>query len=253
MEAMFPGEEFRHVELDWCKDYYYVSNYGRVFSAKLQRIIFPIMDKDGYWRVTLTTNKGNSTSKSVLVHRLMMLTFFPIPNANEMQVNHIDGIKTHNSFDNLEWVTPQQNTRHAYDNGLAKRGELMPFAILTNEQVHQICQMLCDGYSCPQIAKIIGCETYLVQHISSRVCWQHISCQYDFPYRGKDPVFTDDEVHIICNFYQNNPKPDTMSMYDYDAIALQLCGKDMSENMRTCIRAIRLRQTYKHISKNYIF
>ena len=113
MEAMFPGEEFRHVELDWCKDYYYVSNYGRVFSAKLQRIIFPIMDKDGYWRVTLTTNKGNSTSKSVLVHRLMMLTFFPIPNANEMQVNHIDGIKTHNSLDNLVWVTPQQNTRHA--------------------------------------------------------------------------------------------------------------------------------------------
>ena len=35
-----------------------------------------------------------------------------------LQVNNIDGNKQNNDFRNLEWVTPSQNTKHAYDNGL---------------------------------------------------------------------------------------------------------------------------------------
>lgn len=51
-------------------------------------------------------------SKSI--HRLVAETFIPNPN-NLPCVNHIDGDKSNNSVDNLEWVSYTDNLQHAYD------------------------------------------------------------------------------------------------------------------------------------------
>lgn len=60
---------------------------------------------------------NGKVKKSCQVHRLVASAFvdggFP-----EMQVNHINGVKSDNRKENLEWVTPSQNIQHAYDNGL---------------------------------------------------------------------------------------------------------------------------------------
>ena len=47
--------------------------------------------------------------RSKSVHRLIALTFIPIPNPNCTQVNHLDEDKTNNSVKNLEWCTPKHN------------------------------------------------------------------------------------------------------------------------------------------------
>jgi hypothetical protein len=73
-------------------------------------------NKNGYNTVGLQINKKK---KMFFVHRLVA-EYFVAPRSGNLQVNHIDGNKQNNDFRNLEWVTPSQNTKHAYDNGLNK-------------------------------------------------------------------------------------------------------------------------------------
>lgn len=76
------------------------------------------MQNSGYLVVSIDDYKTR-TSKcgNELVHRLVAETFIPNPYNKEF-VNHIDGDKTNNSVDNLEWCTRSENMRHAYDTGL---------------------------------------------------------------------------------------------------------------------------------------
>lgn len=79
-------------------------------------IIANKIDRGGYISVRLSKN---GISRTKLIHRLLAETYIP----NELskpEVNHINGIKTDNRIENLEWVTHAENVKHAYDIGLIK-------------------------------------------------------------------------------------------------------------------------------------
>lgn len=87
-------------------DKYEVSNLGRVRNKKTGRILKCNSSNTGYTVVCLCQNSINKTHS---VHRLVMETFNPVDNMNELEVNHKDWDKTNNTLDNLEWMTKQQN------------------------------------------------------------------------------------------------------------------------------------------------
>ena len=108
---------------------YVIREDGKVFSKykpKTNKIlddyvveIKQVLDKNvGYYLVTLVNSK-TKVRKNQFIHRLLAQAFIPNPDPkHKIHVNHIDGNKQNNSLDNLEWVTPKENARHAVDNGL---------------------------------------------------------------------------------------------------------------------------------------
>lgn len=67
--------------------------------------------KKGYKYVYPGFSK-NGKRNTVGVHRLVALAHIPNPEGKPF-INHIDGNPGNNSVENLEWVTPQENSRHA--------------------------------------------------------------------------------------------------------------------------------------------
>ena len=102
---------------------YQVSNLGRVKSLsknwchKKEIILIPRKINSGY---VFTTLFKNGKSKNITIHRLVAKAFIPNPLKKE-QVNHINGIKTDNRIENLEWCTREENKIHA----LITKGELI--------------------------------------------------------------------------------------------------------------------------------
>ena len=87
---------------------YQVSNLGRVYSIRNNKILKPKLNKCGYLSVNLKY-KGSHVTKSI--HRLVAEAF--IPNQNDFpQVNHKDEDKTNNCVDNLEWCTAKYNINY---------------------------------------------------------------------------------------------------------------------------------------------
>jgi hypothetical protein len=63
--------------------------------------------------------KGKDLTRSI--HRLLALAFVYNPDPHIRKcVNHINGNKLDYRLENLEWVTPSENVKHAYEKGLMK-------------------------------------------------------------------------------------------------------------------------------------
>ena len=60
---------------------------------------------------------SGGTRKSWAVHRLVLEVFKPDRELS-LHCNHIDGDKTNNSLNNLEWISNIENQRHAWKTGL---------------------------------------------------------------------------------------------------------------------------------------
>ena len=113
------------------KSRYSVSNFGRVkknyevierSNGRRQiiheKILTAIPNNCGYMKVRCNVELGKV--KNVYIHKLVAKYFIEGKTDHRNQVNHIDGNKTNNSSENLEWCTAKENINHAWEKGLSK-------------------------------------------------------------------------------------------------------------------------------------
>lgn len=247
ISVISPSEIFNNITNDIVEGiypYYMISNFGRIYHKYTGKFLKPGWETSGYLFVALSTNLG---PKNCLVHRLVMKSFNPIINHNELQVNHINGDKTCNILDNLEWCTRSYNQKHAYSIGLHQRNSK-----LTENDVYKICDLLMTNlYTISEISKICnGISEHIISDIKKKQTWKYITEKYDFEHRpGK--LFSDEDLIKICMYFQSNPKPDNMYIKDFCKIALTETGFDNSERYVDSIRKLYTRKNFNHISKYY--
>jgi len=149
--------------------YYTVSNLGRIQSV--ERIVISSAGKrrcfksatkrthknhNGYIRVQLSKNGIN---KEFFLHRLI-LSSFKGEDPERKFVNHINGVRDDNRVENLEWVTPKENTRHSFD-VLGRKPPVMAYK-KGKAHVHYG-----KGDMKPQ-CKRISCDTLGIEFVSIR-------------------------------------------------------------------------------------
>jgi hypothetical protein len=98
---------------------YFVSDDGRVWTYRHNRVLIGSMSRDGYRKVQIKYPEG---IKQVFVHRLVAEAFIRAPMPGE-QVRHMDGDKLNCSASNLEWGTCKDNINDKWKHGKMVIGE----------------------------------------------------------------------------------------------------------------------------------
>lgn len=156
---------------------YMVSNFGRIKSLPrlgkvgqkvFSRIMKQANSKQKYLSVELSTN---FKTKIFLCHRLVGMAFIPNP-LNKPCINHINGIKTDNRVENLEWVSHKENNEHAKITNLVPLGELHTSSKITNKDALFISK---SNMSTAQLAKKYNLSKTTVLSIKNGCTWSHLT------------------------------------------------------------------------------
>jgi hypothetical protein len=89
---------------------YYVFPDGTIYNNVRKAIVKPVKNASGYCYVTISNNK---TKRNHYIHRIVADHFIENKDKDKTQVNHKNKKRDDNKLENLEWVTPSENTLHA--------------------------------------------------------------------------------------------------------------------------------------------
>lgn len=150
-------------------DHFVINRYkidrrrSKIRSARCSRYLTTTLFKDG-------------KRFHFLLHRLVALAFIPNP-LNLSQVNHKNGDKSDNRSENLEWVSPKENTKHALDNNLRHpaKGDAHYNRRLNSAIVREMRSLFAAGKSSGDVSKIYNVPVGTVLDIKCRRTWKHLS------------------------------------------------------------------------------
>jgi len=145
---------------------YKISTDSEVVFIPKNRPVSISVHKHGHRVVRLWNNNKTKLCK---IYRLKAIAFIPNPE-NKREVNHLDGDRMNEELSNLEWATPSENMKHAYNNGLSKgtfqKGSKHIFRKVSLEDIIQIREIRNGGSS----LKEIGSKFNITPDHVCRIC-----------------------------------------------------------------------------------
>lgn len=155
---------------------YLVSSDGQVMSRMFGRLhlLKPAINRGGYLFLGISTHKRKRLR---VVHQLVAEAFLGPRPTPAHQVNHKNGIKIDNRDVNLEWVTPSENTQHAYSilGHASVRGSAVGTSKLSEAQVREIRVRAAAGERQAVIAADYATRQANVSMIASRKSWAWVA------------------------------------------------------------------------------
>lgn len=143
---------------------YRISNRGNVFSIK-NGYNLRLSDSHGYRSARLTNNgvrKIGSVHRIVAKHFISNTECFP-------EVNHINGNKSDNRVENLEWCSRKRNVEHANALGLCNyRKKMDDFKVLALHTMYN------SGFTLTEISKYYKISVGTASAIASGKHWKHL-------------------------------------------------------------------------------
>lgn len=136
---------------------YEVSDSGLIRRIGTDYLIKTFPGKTSPYLVfNLYLSKGKR--KPYLVHRLVAINYINNPE-QKTQVNHKNGIKTDNRVENLEWCTPKENMKHAFDTSLYNKYDNQYYKGKKGKNHNRSLQIECNGviyYGISEASRLTG-------------------------------------------------------------------------------------------------
>lgn len=242
---------------------YFISTWGRFFDS-YNGNYYPTENVTSTSYPSVHVQFIDGSYKTLKIHHIMMRAFRPFDYSPETHtdIDHKDGVMYHNWIWNIERVTHQENIRRCVDIGLYPLAENQQNAILTNNQVREICKLISEGYMVSEIVKSLKpsipvISKHLVNDIKGKRNYTSISKDYDFSnmyYQNTQHMRYDNSIiENMCQTFEEygkgiTPKEMYEIMYD-DDLAYQSSEEQM--HFRDVFYNLKKKKCYKNICNKY--
>lgn len=236
---------------------YSITKCGKVYSHLSNKYLKPYVVRD-YLRVELY-NQDKSVRKGFYIHSLVAKMFVE-GYKDGFVVNHIDGDKLNNNFENLEWVSQQDNIIHSVEtglrtpcfsyNGLVPTPEQIVYdynekegrvgkPLSNEEEVRTCCELLSQGYRPKDVCMMTGLSRNNINRLKLKTFkkWEHITKDYDFskiPNRRHTQV---EDIVRVCEMIR-------------DGLGCRTIAKETGLHLST-VKGIKTKRSHSHISDKY--
>lgn len=153
-ELIYHGENFG--------DTYEISNTGRLKNIKLNKILHPTINRQGYLMQVISRRRKRNIA--IKIHRAVAENF--VVGDKTLVINHKDCNKLNNHADNLEFVTNSYNVIHSNMNGCKK-------TMFTENDIKSIRKMRAHGKTYKEIASAYKCNTKTVYKITKHITYTY--------------------------------------------------------------------------------